>query len=163
MSRQPIHLYDLDIGSRPHKVLKSAHNFERRGNATHVRDEFLNPERYKTIIEHAFKHGLSSYRGRGPVAISFMDYKQTTYSVLAKISEDAVFIITVYTGRGRGPLTYFIKEKNRINLWNYYTLPHMSNAERRAKDLAVAKHEIERDQNLKQSMRGITIPKWKRK
>ena len=160
MSKKAIYLFDLDIGSRIHKVLKSKHAFERRGNATHVRDEFLNPERYKTIIEHAFMHGLSSFRNKGAVAISFMDYKETTYSVLTKISDDAVFIITVYTGRGKGPLTYFIKERNRVNLWNHYTLPRMSNAERKAKDLAIIQHENERNFSL--SMRGISIPKWKR-
>lgn len=152
-----LHLFDMDIGSRINKVLKSDHNYERRGHSSFVRDEFFNNERYKNIITLAFRHGLSSYRDKGPIAITFMDYKNTTYAVLVKISQDAVFIITVYSNnRLNGYQYHFKKERNRINLWNHYRLPHMDKADRRKKEKEMIDHQSEDDDALFDSiMRSV--------
>lgn len=98
-------------------VFKSTHVDNNRGNNKFSRDNFVTDTQYKTVINLAFKNGLSSFRGELTV-VSCFDYRKNIFSFLIRLTEDnEIFIISVFKGKK----TMFYNYKtvhNRINLFD---------------------------------------------
>ena len=128
-----LYLFDVTISGNSIPVYKSTHTNVSRTQDIYVRDIFIDDKRYKAILKHAIKNGLSSFRNKGRVAISFSDSWKLYSSVLVELLDDKLIIVTVFTSKKFRFWTFFIKVPNRINLWKIYTMPRMSREELAAK------------------------------
>jgi len=92
-----------------------------KGTSKNFRGLQVNNKRYEQIFKQAIKNGLTSFRNKGVVVITFLDTKNRPYGVLCDLNENnKIFVITVF--RGPACMNYskcFIKVHNRIHLNNY--------------------------------------------
>ncbi len=115
---------------RNEPLLKSTHTYETRPYQDKARGEHYTDEMLVEIIELAYSKGLSSFRDKGPVTISFMDENRNTCAVLVEITRKNIFIITMFNSNDNKPWNFIFREtKNRINLWREYTLRALTDEE----------------------------------
>jgi len=120
------------VDGRKYSVTKSPHVNQKRGTSQFHRDSFITDEKYGEIMSLAVKNGLTQFRGKDPVCISFHDYKGRVFSILATLGKfedkNEIFVITVFKGYvGYDFHTHFIKSHNRIYInENQFKLPYMS-------------------------------------
>ena len=95
-----------------------------KGVAKGHRSLQINNKRYKQIFTLALKHGLTSFRNKGVIVVTFKDTKGKVYGVLCDLnSMNDIFIITVFRGPKNMDIDRcFIKVHNRINISYYYTM-----------------------------------------
>lgn len=126
----------LGVDDRTYSVSKSSHVYDKRNTSVFHRDEFISDSSYKKIIAIALKNGLTSFRHKGPVVVSFQDYKKRKFSLLLFLDRfdlvDDIFVVTVFKGSVDFPFyNHFIRVQNRI--WispEKFTLPYMGKEER---------------------------------
>jgi hypothetical protein len=142
-------LIDFKHNNNTYKVYKSDHTNDKRGPSNFTRDQFIDEKRYKEIIKQSLKHGLTSFNDKGCTVVSFFDNYKTSYAVLLKIvNHNSIYIISVYRVRrekGSEYKSFFIKEHNRINLWNYYTMDRMNKEELKTKKNISNKEKINKE------------------
>ena len=124
-----VYMFNIKCGEKVHSVYRSHHTNVSRQNDKYVRDMFIDLRRYKEIISMAIKHGLSSFRGKGPVVISFSDTWRSNFALLVDLDDNRLTIITIYDSKKVDKTKFFIKVHNRINLWNYYQMEKMTKNE----------------------------------
>jgi len=125
----------LTLDNKTYTISLAEHLFENRetlkGTSKKYRSQQINEKRYKQIFSLALKHGLTSFRNKGVIVITFKDNKSKVYGVLCDLTDsNDIFVISVF----RGPKTMdlnkcFIKVHNRINLAYYYTMNELTNQE----------------------------------
>jgi hypothetical protein len=135
-------MFDIKCGEKINSVYRTSHTNVSRQNDTYVRDMFIDLRRYKEIISMAIRHGLSSFRNKGPVVISFSDTWRSNFALLVTLDDERLTIITMYDSKKIDKTKFFIKVHNRINLWHYYQMKTMTKEERRQKRLESIKIDI---------------------
>ena len=114
-------LFTLEFNNKSIPVFRSNHTLtSRRG--TFSRDHNLLKKDYKDFLVTALKYGLSSFRNKGKVVIGFKDTSGVKYSILVEFTEVITIVSVYYSTYHKDHRNNFIKEKNRINIQNYYTL-----------------------------------------
>jgi len=102
-----------------------------KGTAKNHRSLQIDHKRYKQIFSIALKQGLTSFRNKGVIVITFKDTKGKVYGVLCDLTDsNDIFVISVF----RGPMIMdinrcFIKVHNRINLAYHYTMDVLTESE----------------------------------
>ena len=117
-----IKLFEVEILNKSIEVFKTSHVLESRYGGKRSRDHNLHKMDYKDIINLAIKYGLTSFRNKGRVVISFYDTDNIEYAILVELSDIITIISVYYSTYGKVRVNNFEKEKNRIKLYNYYTL-----------------------------------------
>lgn len=125
----------LTSNDKNYTISLAEHLFEHRetlkGTAKGYRSLQIDHKRYKQIFTLAFRHGLTSFRNKGVVVVTFKDTKGKVYGVLCDLKDaNDIFVISVF----RGPITMdiskcFIKVANRININFYYTMEVLTEQE----------------------------------
>ncbi len=127
-----IKMFKFDGADNKHyNVSKSSHVYDKRFTSVFHRDEFISDTSYKKLVRLAILGGLTSFRHKGPVVVSFQDYNGRYFSILMVLDRfeliNDIFIITVLKGSSEFPFyKHFIKEHNR--LWispEKFVLPYM--------------------------------------
>ncbi len=116
-----IKLFTVEINNKETQVYKTYHTLDSRRDNGYARDHNLLKDDYRDIINTAIKHGLTSFRDKGRVVISFSDTTGIKYSLLVSISK-VITIISVFYNTETAYRTNFISVKNRVRLENFYTL-----------------------------------------
>lgn len=129
-----------------YNIIKSDHTHDNRKTYQYSRDEFIDDKRYIEIVKLALINGLSSFRDKGQVVISFLDFTGKPFAILLDLTDNDIFIISVYAGNRRYPWSInFIKVKNRINLYTQYTLSKMTSKERELKKKQMIFSDIDKE------------------
>ena len=132
----------VGIDGNSYNLSKSSHVYDKRNTSIFHRDEFISDSSYKKIIKLAIKNGLTSFRGKGAVVVSFTDYKGRIFSILVILDrydlKNDIFVITVFKGSKDFPFyRHFINVHNRIWLSpEKFVLPYMSYEKRQKQKLA---------------------------
>lgn len=116
-------------------VVKSYHTNVSRTKDVFVRDLFIDNSRYKEIISQAIHHGLTSFRNKGRVVVTFKDSWGLYYGLLVELDDSKIVIVTVFNSKKYGFWTFFSRVQNRINLGYYYTMKCMTREELSTKKL----------------------------
>ena len=137
------------FGKEP-KLIFTYHVFDNRGKAKNHRSHLVDEKVINDIIIIAHRNGLQSFRGKGNVVISFFDTKRYIHSILVELNEENVYkVISVYTNKMKFSYYNFIRERNRINLYNnQYILERISKDRYVTNRLVAVKHRVERDDKL---------------
>ena len=119
---------------------KSDHLAHPRKSSKFSRDYSLSDETYIALFKLAISNGLRSFRG-SQVVITCSSHKGYI-SILVDIPKRSnhFIIITAFTSYNTFWKS-FIKVPNRINLLQF-TIPKLSEAQKRTKDLALIDHTI---------------------
>jgi hypothetical protein len=120
---------------KTYTISLAEHLFENRetlkGTAKKHRSYHINHKRYKQIMSHALKNGLTSFRNKGVAVITFRDSNNRPFGVLTNLEDDNdIFVISVFRGPKYMDLyRCFIKVKNRINITKIYTMEVLQDSE----------------------------------
>jgi len=143
-----IKMFNFDGADDKHyNVSKSSHVYDKRFTSVFHRDGFISDTSYKKLMRLAILGGLTSFRHKGPVVLSFEDYRGRNFSILMILDRfdlvNDIFIITVFKGSKEFPFyKHFTKEHNR--LWispDKFVLPYMDTKTR-------TKQKMERERHL---------------
>ena len=126
-------------------IKKTEHLNDARSRTSFVRDQFIDDARYVDIIKHSIKHGLTSFRNKGPVTITFDDSWGLSYGLLCKLDDDVCVIITVFNSRKIPTWRFFVKVQNRINLSYYYNMKVMNKKEYMSKKTSSIVKKIDKE------------------
>ena len=125
-------------------IAKTNHLYDKRSTSQgdYARDEFLDNERYIAIMKCALRNGLTSFRNKGNVVITLPSVNNIFFSVLCKLdNNNKIVIISVYRKKILWWKCY-IKEKNRIMVFNDYVIPKMSINDVQNKQMNKIQHQI---------------------
>lgn len=96
-----------------------------KGTSKHFRGKHIDRKRYDQIVYKGLLGGLTSFRRKGPVVLTFYDEDNRPFGVLVTLDDNnIIFVITVFRGPKDMPLhKCFIKVINRIILYDYTMKP----------------------------------------
>jgi hypothetical protein len=141
----------LKCDSKSYTVSLAEHLFEHRetlkGTSKSHRTLHIDNKRYKQIFTIALKNGLTSFRNKGVVVVTFRDTYGKAYGVLCDLKDNNdIFVISVFRGPKRMDINRcFIKVHNRINLSYYYIMDVLTDEERTKNKLKRTSYYVEKD------------------
>ena len=97
---------------------KSYHVLQRREGSSFTREHGIFKRDYIDILNLAMRNGLSSFRNKGLVAISFFDIKHNQYTMLVEIT-DIIYVVSVWCNTNKKYKRSYHKVNQRINLFGY--------------------------------------------
>jgi hypothetical protein len=127
------HILNLDVFGEQYSIFKSEHIKEKRDNEKEVREYLLNNKRYKEIFEKAIKNGISQFKNKGRIAISFKTEESKIMTILCILEEKNITIITI-VNNNKSIHERFNSVKNFIYIQDYI-LPNLTNDELIEKDM----------------------------
>lgn len=141
-------LCEIDMFDKTYHVYKSWHTTERRENQKEARDFLIPNNEYETIMRYIIKNGISEFRNKGKIAVTFntSDIKNKM-SILCILEDDNITIITILCN-DRNINDRFHKVKNFIYMRDY-TLLDITHEEKVEKDMDKLKEVIFKSEGLK--------------
>jgi hypothetical protein len=100
------------------KMFKSNHVLQRRKDSMYPREQGIHKQDYKDILKLAMFNGLSSFRNKGIVAVTFYDTDNNLYTLLVELT-DYIFVISALRTSYDKFSRNYKKINQRINLFNY--------------------------------------------
>ena len=122
-------------------IHKSSHLIHPRKLSQFSRDYSISDKAYIDIFKLAISNGVRSFRGKQVVLICSTHKGYISILVDVPKSTNKFIVVTPFTSYDNFFWKTFIKVHSRINLLQY-TIPVLSEKERRTKDLALVDHTI---------------------
>jgi hypothetical protein len=99
-------------------AFKSYHVLQKREGSSFTREHGILKQDYVDILNLAMRNGLSSFRNKGLVAITFFDTKHNQYTMLVEIT-DIIYVVSVWYNTNKKYQRIYHKVNQRINLFDY--------------------------------------------
>jgi hypothetical protein len=99
-------------------AFKSYHVLQRREGSPFTREHGIYKQDYIDILNLAMRNGLSSFRNKGLVAITFFDTRHHQYTMLVEIT-DVIYVVSVWYNANKKYKRVYHKVNQRINLFDY--------------------------------------------